>query len=115
MVILMFWLNWQFAFVALAVAPLLVWTVFRYTHRIKVAAREARVSTGLVASLAQETLASMLIVQGLSQEGQPNDRFQAPRESSLRFYVEGCGRQLRVQPLAAAVAAAGCGLVGCSA
>ncbi len=111
MLILMFWLNWQFAFVALAVAPLLFWTVFRYTHRIKVAAREARVSTGLLASLAQETLASIRIVQGLAQEEQQNDRFQAQSESSLRSYLEGVGYQARVAPLVDVFAAAGLALV----
>ncbi len=111
MLILMFWLNWQFAFVALAVAPLLFWTIFRYTHRIKVAAREARVSTGLLASLAQETLASIRIVQGLAQEEQQNDRFQAQSESSLRSYLEGVGYQARVAPLVDVFAAAGLALV----
>jgi subfamily B ATP-binding cassette protein MsbA len=107
----MFWLNWQFAFVALAVAPLLFWTVFRYTHRIKVAAREARVSTGLLASLAQETLASIRIVQGLAQEEQQNDRFEAQSESSLRSYLEGVRYQARVAPLVDVFAAGGLALV----
>ena len=111
MLILMFWLNWQFAFVALAVAPLLFWTVFRYTYRIKVAAREARVSTGLLASLAQETLASIRIVQGLAQEEQQNERFQAQSESSLRSYLEGVGYQARVAPLVDVFAATGLALV----
>jgi subfamily B ATP-binding cassette protein MsbA len=111
MLILMFWLNWQFAFVALAVAPLLFWTVFRYTHRIKVAAREARVSTGLLASLAQETLASIRIVQGLAQEEQQNDRFQAQSETSLRSYLDGVRYQARVAPLVDVFAAAGLALV----
>jgi ATP-binding cassette subfamily B protein len=111
MLVLMFWLNWQFAFVALAVAPLLFWTVFRYTHRIKVAAREARVSTGLLASLAQETLASIRIVQGLAQEEQQNDRFQTQSESSLRSYLEGVRYQARVAPLVDVFAAAGLALV----
>ena len=111
MLVLMFWLNWQFAFVALAVAPLLFWTVFRYTHRIKVAAREARVSTGLLASLAQETLASIRIVQGLAQEGQQNDRFEAQSESSLRSYLEGVRYQARVAPLVDFFAAVGLALV----
>lgn len=111
MLILMFWLNWQFALVALAVAPFLFWTVFRYTHRIKVAAREARVSTGLLASLAHETLASIRIVQGLAQEDQQNDRFQVQSESSLRSYLEGVRYQARVAPLVDIFAAAGLALV----
>src|SRR5882762_10154958 len=111
MLILMFWLNWQFAFVALAVAPLLFWTVFRYTHRIKMAAREARVGAGLLASLAQETLASIRIVQGLAQEEQQNDRFEAQSESSLRSYLEGVRYQARVAPLVDVFAAVGLALV----
>src|SRR5260370_31386185 len=106
MLILMFWLNWQFAFVALAVAPLLFSTVFRYTHRIKVAAREARVSTGLLSSLAQVTLASIRLVHGLAQEEQQNDRFQAQSASSLRSYLEGVRYQSRVAPLVDVFAAA---------
>src|SRR5262249_9679660 len=31
MLVMMFWLNWAFALAALSVAPLLFWTVFRYT------------------------------------------------------------------------------------
>jgi subfamily B ATP-binding cassette protein MsbA len=111
MLVLMFWLNWQFALVALTVAPLLFWTVFRYTHRIKLAARQARVSTGLLAALAQETLASIRVVQGLGQEEQQNDRFQAQSESSLRSYLEGVSYQARVAPLVDIYAAAGLALV----
>lgn len=111
MLILMFWLNWRFAFVALAAAPLLFWTVFRYTYRIKVAARKARMSTGLLASLAHETLASIRIVQGLAQEEQQNDRFQAQSETSLQSYLEGVRYQARVAPLVDIFAAGGLALV----
>src|SRR5262249_50152423 len=46
MLVMMFWLNWQFAFVALSVLPLLTWSVFRYTRRMRAASRRARASTG---------------------------------------------------------------------
>src|SRR5712692_2759217 len=75
MLVIMFWLNWKFALAALSVAPLLFWTVFRYTGRIKLAARMARRSDGVLASVAQETLSSIRIVQGLAQEQQQDDRF----------------------------------------
>src|SRR3989442_1788216 len=81
MLVVMFWLNWRFALVSLSVAPLLFWTVFRYKRRIKAASRRARASTGQLASLAQETLASIRIVQGLSQEEQQDERFQERSES----------------------------------
>jgi len=111
MVALMFWLNWRFALAALSVSPLLFWTVLRYSGRIKVAARQARASTGLLASLAQETLASIRIVQGLAQEEQQDERFQAQSTTSLRAYLEAVRYQARVAPLVDALAAVGLALV----
>lgn len=107
MIGVMFWLNWQFAFAALSVAPLLFWSVFRYTHRIKTAAREARTSTGLLASLAQETLASIRIVQGLAREDQQDERFRAQSVSSLEASLAGVRYQARVAPLVDVLAAIG--------
>jgi ATP-binding cassette subfamily B protein len=111
MLALMFWLNWKFALAALSVSPLLFWTVFRYTHRIKVAAGEARASTGLLASLAQETLASIRIVQGLAQEQQQDQRFEAQSATSLKAYLEGVRYQARVWPLVDVLAAIGLAVV----
>src|SRR5512135_2451910 len=111
MAALMFWLNWRFALVALAASPFLFWTVFRYTRRIKVAAREARARTGMLASLAQETLASIRIVQGLAQEDQQNDRFQVQSESGMESYLEGIRYQARIAPLVDVFAAIGLAMV----
>ena len=98
-VFLMLWLNWRFALVSLSASPLLFWTVFRYKRRIKIASRKARRSTGLLASLAQETLASIRIVQGLAQEEQLDERFQAHSESQHQAYREIVYYQARIGPL----------------
>ena len=111
MVVMMVWLNWQFALAALSVAPLLFWTVFRYTSRIKAAARDARVSDGLLASVAQETLASIRIVQGLAQEDQQIERFQVQNADSLRAYLEAIRYQARVAPQVDFLAALGLAVV----
>ncbi|HVH08230.1 MAG TPA: ABC transporter ATP-binding protein [Gemmatimonadales bacterium] len=111
MVALMVWLNWRFALAALAVAPLLFWTVLRYTGRIKAAARDARASDGLLASIAQETLASIRIVQGLAQEDQQIERFQVQNLGSLRAYREGIRYQARVAPQVDFLAALGLAIV----
>ena len=111
MLVLMFWLNWQFALAALSVTPLLFWVVFRYTRRIRVAARQARANTGLLASLAQETLSSIQIVQGLAQEEQQDDRFQTQSRSGLQAYLESVRYQARVAPLVDVLAAVGLAIV----
>ncbi len=111
MVAMMMWLNWRFALAALSVAPLLFWTVLRYTSRIKAAARDARASDGLLASVAQETLASIRIVQGLAQEDQQIERFQVQNAGSLRAYLEGIRYQARVAPQVDFLAALGLAIV----
>ncbi len=104
---LMFWVNWRFALVSLSASPLLFWTVFRYKRRIKIAHRKARKSTGVLAALAQETLSSIRIVQGLAQEDQLDERFQAQSEDHHQAYLELVRYQARVTPLVDTLAAIG--------
>jgi len=107
MLALMFWLDWQMALATLSVAPLLSWVVFRYRRRIKGATRRARLSTRQIAALAQETLASIRIVQGLAQEEQQDDRFRERSETSLQAYLETVRYQARIAPLVDVLAAVG--------
>lgn len=111
MATLMFWLNWRFALVALSVSPILFWSVFRSTKYIKKASREARASDGLLASLTQETFASIRIIQGLAQEDQQIKRFQVQNQASLKAYLDGLIHQARIAPLVDLLAAAGLSLV----
>jgi len=107
MAILMFWLNWRFALATLSIAPLMFWIVYRHKRLIKRATRKARASTGLLASLAQETLASIRIVQGLAQEDQIDERFQVQSESSLQAFLESVRYQARIAPVVDFLAAIG--------
>jgi ATP-binding cassette, subfamily B, bacterial len=111
MLVLMFWLDWRLTFAALSVIPLLLLTVFRYTYRIKLAARRARKATGLMAALAQEALASIRIVQGLAQEQQIDERFRVKSEDNLEAYLESLRYQARVGPLMDIIAALGSAIV----
>jgi len=107
MLALMFWLNWQFALAALVGAPPLLWTIFRSTGRIKSATRAARVSDGLLGSVAQETLTSIRIVQGLAREEQQDRRFQVQSKKSLQAYLETVRYQAGVAPFVDMLAAVG--------
>ena len=111
MVAIMLWLNWEFALVALSVAPLLYWSISRNTSRIRSASRQARRSTGQLAALAQETLSSIRIVQGLAQEEQLDGRFATQSTVSLRAYLDGVRYQAAIAPLVDILAAAGLCLV----
>ena len=107
MLALMFWLNWRMALATLSVTPLLLGVAFRYTGRLKVAARNARLSTRRMAALASETLASIRIVQGLAQEEQQDARFQERSETNLQAYLETVRYQAQITPMVDTLAAVG--------
>lgn len=111
MIAMMLWLNWQFALVAMAVAPLLFLSIYRNTHQIRSASRRARTSTGLLASLAQETLSSIRIVQGLAQEDQLDGRFATQSKKSLEANLDGVKYTAAVAPIVDILAAFGLCLV----
>ena len=111
MAALMFWLNWRFALASLAIAPLMFWMVYRHKLLVKRATRKARTSTGLLASLAQETLASIRMVQGLAQEDQIDERFHVQSESSLQAFLESVRYQARIAPVVDFCAAIGLAMV----
>jgi subfamily B ATP-binding cassette protein MsbA len=111
MVGVMLWLDWRYALVSLSMAPLLLWAVVRYTYRIKEATRVARQSDGLLASLAQETLASIRVIQGLAREDLQAARFEAQSRHSQAAYLEGVRYQARIAPLVDLLAGLGAALV----
>lgn len=111
MAVLMFWVNWRFALATLSIAPLMFWIVYRHKLLIKRATRRARASTGLLAALAQETLASIRIVQGLAQEDQIDDRFQAQSETTLEAFLESVRYQARIAPVVDLLSAIGLTMV----
>jgi len=110
MVGMMLWLNWRYALVALAMAPLLFWTVFRYTNRIRSAARAARRSDGLLASLAHETSARSGSSRG-SRRRACKKPLSGAQPHSLDAYLESVRYQSRVAPLVDVLAGAGAALV----
>src|SRR5438552_6064369 len=63
MVLVMFYLNWEFTLIALLVAPGLFLVVYRYTHRIKKASRAMRRKEGEVVSVLEEMLSSIRVVK----------------------------------------------------
>lgn len=95
----MVWMNWRFAAAALSTTPFLFWMVLKHTREMRTAARQARASEGHLASVAQESLSSIRIIQGLGQEEQQDGRFLAQSETSLQASLESIRHQARIRPI----------------
>lgn len=68
MVIVIFWLDPVLGAIALGIIPLLVLAAFRFTGRIRLAARKQREAYGRIVSSVQESLAGIAQVKGFAQE-----------------------------------------------
>jgi subfamily B ATP-binding cassette protein MsbA len=79
MLAVMLYLDWRFALLSLAIAPLLFAVVYRRTHRIREAAREVKRRESALASLVQETVAAIRTVRAFARE--EHEQARLARES----------------------------------
>jgi ATP-binding cassette subfamily B protein len=89
MLMMMFFLNWKLALLALATFPLFWLATTRLTRRIRDASRRQRKREGAMAATAAESIGAIRLVQSLSLEGAFSDVFAGQNRKSLREGVEG--------------------------
>jgi ABC-type multidrug transport system fused ATPase/permease subunit len=111
MMVVMFWIDWQFTLIALVVGPPLAALAFGYRSRIKGASRRARKSEGLLAARAGEVLGAVLVVQGFTREESEEERFSRQSSSTLAANLEATRLQAQFGPLVDVVAGVGTAIV----
>jgi subfamily B ATP-binding cassette protein MsbA len=107
----MLWVDPGFGLLALAVAPPLFWVTYRYTTRIKRAARRAREADARIATHASETLGAVRSVQAFTREDFEDDRFALHNEDSLTANLESVRLRSVFTPLVDVVSLGGTMLV----
>ena len=68
MLILMFWLNWDFALVAASVAPLLLWFVSRFKKAVKKATKQVRQNQAEIVAVEMHGLQSQRVVEAFGTQ-----------------------------------------------
>jgi subfamily B ATP-binding cassette protein MsbA len=71
---LMFWLNWDFALIAVAVTPFLLMFVSRFKKMVKKATHEVRLHQADIVSVVQEGLESVRVVKAYGRESLEDTR-----------------------------------------
>jgi ATP-binding cassette, subfamily B, bacterial len=79
----MLWMDWRLTLVALAVVPPLYIMSFRFSRKVEVLEKTKRAKESEVASIVQETMTSMPVVQAFTQEDQERQRFAKAADESL--------------------------------
>jgi ABC-type multidrug transport system fused ATPase/permease subunit len=70
---LMFWLNWDFTLIAVAVTPFLLLFVSRFKKAVKTATHEVRKEQSEIVAVVQQGLESMQVVKAFGQERTEED------------------------------------------
>ena len=68
MLVLMFWLNWDFALVAASVAPFLLWFVSRFKKAVKKATKEVRLNQAEIVAVEMQGLQSQRVVEAFGTQ-----------------------------------------------
>src|ERR1051326_575232 len=111
MVLVMFYLNWQFTLIALLVVPPLFLVVYRYTHRIKKASRAMRRKEGEVVNVLEEVLSSIRVVKAFAREDYEQRRFKKESRSSVETALQARNVKAKLPPLVEIIVACGTCLV----
>ncbi|MGH2558069.1 MAG: ABC transporter ATP-binding protein [Thermomicrobiales bacterium] len=83
-VVVMFFMDWRLALLALVTMPVIFGLVTVYSHRIRQAARKQRRREGELASRLQEALSGIHIVQMFAREREEDERLRRLNKRSLR-------------------------------
>ena len=111
MVCVMFYINWRFTLIALAVAPVLFVVVYSYTRRIKKASRAVRKKEGEIVSVIQEVLSSIRVVKAFAREDYEERRLEEESLESVEIALRARGLKAKLAPLVDILVAAGTAMV----
>jgi ATP-binding cassette, subfamily B, bacterial len=111
MVLVMFYLNWEFTLIALMVVPGLFLVVYHYTHRIKKASRAMRAKEGEVVNVLEEVLSSIRVVKAFAREDYEQRRFERESRASVETALQARSIKAKLPPLVEIIVAAGTCLV----
>jgi subfamily B ATP-binding cassette protein MsbA len=111
MIIVMFYLNWQFTLIALTVAPGLFLVVYYYTRRIKKASRAVRRKEGQVVNVLEETLSSIRVVKAFAREDFEQERFERESLKSVEAALAARNVKAKLAPIVEIIVACGTCLV----
>ena len=103
MVGVMFWLNWDFALIAVAVAPFLLFFVTRFRRAVKTATREVRRRQSELSEVVQEGLTSMRVVNAFGRQDLEEKRLADASQKTLEAALKARKVKALLSPIVAVI------------
>jgi subfamily B ATP-binding cassette protein MsbA len=111
MMAVMFYLDWRFSLIGLSVVPLLFLVVYRLIRGIKKATRAVKRKESELASVVQESIASVRVVKAFAQEDFEENRLDQQSQESVALSLRARSMKARLPPLVDILVAIGTCLV----
>src|SRR4030067_2039547 len=111
MLVIMVWVDWQLALLALTVMPLLSFSIFKISREIKSAASKQRQREGRIASSLHETITSISTVKAFSREKYEEKQFARETQLSLKAGLRTTRLEGRLNRVVEVITAFGTALV----
>ncbi|MDQ3920239.1 MAG: ABC transporter ATP-binding protein, partial [Acidobacteriota bacterium] len=107
----MFYLDWRFTLISLAVAPALFILVYSFTRRIKHNARLVKKKEGEIASVVQESLSAVRLIKAFAREDFESRRLDEKSLESVETALLARSVKAKLTPLVEVTVALGTCLV----
>ncbi|HEX3546566.1 MAG TPA: ABC transporter ATP-binding protein, partial [Mycobacterium sp.] len=111
MIVVMFWLRWDFALIAVAVTPLLIIFLVRVNKAIKMAVTEVRTKQSDLLATLQEGLQSIEVVQAYSREDYENRQVRTVSRETVTAWLKTRRISALLSPIVSLVIAVCTGLI----
>jgi ATP-binding cassette, subfamily B, bacterial len=111
MTAVMFYLDWRFSLIGLSVTPLLFVVVYRLTRGIKNATRAVKRKESELASVVQESIASVRVVKAFAREDFEEARLDHHSQENVALSLRARSMKARLPPLVDILLAIGTCLV----
>jgi subfamily B ATP-binding cassette protein MsbA len=107
MLAVMLYLDLRFTAIAFVTAPIMLLVVYRLTRRIKKAARDVKRQESELASVVQESIASIKVVQAFGREAFEEARLDKESEESVNAVLRARSIKARLTPFVDIIVAVG--------
>jgi subfamily B ATP-binding cassette protein MsbA len=107
----MFYYDWRFTLLSLAVAPALFFVVYVYTRRIKKASRAVKKKETELLSGVDEVLSSIHVVQAFARENYEERRFESESRQNVEAGLSARSTKAKLSPIVEVIVALGTCLV----
>jgi ABC-type multidrug transport system fused ATPase/permease subunit len=111
MLFVMFWLEWDFALIAIAATPFLLFFVARFNRAVKKATHEVRKHQAEIVSVVQEGLESVRVVKAYGRQDREEENLSAVSHATVDSALKARKIKAVLSPVVAIVAAVCTGLV----